>query len=561
MPRHAPHAELLISGRIATLAGEAGFGWVEALAVGEGRVLAAGARTEVEQLAGPAARRLRLGARHVVLPGLTDAHLHLTDAALGDREVVLEGLGLAEALERVALAHRERRAAGDAEGWLLGRGWSLDRFGAWPTAGALEAAAPGRPVALWAHDHHSRWADRTALRRAGIEAVTSDPPGGSIRRDPDGSPSGVLLEHACQLLEPVIPAATAEEVAAAIQAYGTRLAALGLVGCHDPGQVVPDVALDRGPVLYARMAREGRLALRVHGSLREEQLEPAAALGLKSGTQTDPLDVGDPAARRAAARATVAWLKLFADGALGSRTAALLAPYADTGGVGELLQPAERLAELVRRSAAVGFVPQIHAIGDRAVRVALDALEAAPAARSGPLWARLEHVQLLDPTDLPRFATLRVAASVQPGHLLSDLPAARLAWPDRLGQAYPWRSLAATGVPLPFGTDAPVEEPDPWPGIAIAATRRRPADAEAFPGTESLELARAVRAATLDPVVSAGEEGVGGRLAPGRRADFIVIPAAALDEPPSPAGALASCRPLLTCLDGEPIYRDPAFEA
>ncbi|MGZ6345252.1 MAG: amidohydrolase [Candidatus Limnocylindrales bacterium] len=547
--------ELVVQGRIATFAGSAGFGWVEAIGIGQGRVIAAGSQAELDALASAGTRRLRLPSELVALPGLTDAHLHLADAALGGAELVVEGAGRWDALRLVAQAHRERGATGDHDTWLLGRGWSLDRFEGWPGADELEVAAPGRPVAIWSHDHHSRWANRTALARAGIDAATPDPPGGSIEHDAGGAPSGVLFEHACQLLDPAIPPPTAEQVAEAVRRYAQRLVELGVVGCHDPGEVTPEPALERGPVLYARLASEGRLGLRVHASLRQEQLERAAALGLRSGSGAVAQEAGDPQAVRAAGRFTVGWLKLFADGALGSRTAALLAPYADRGGEGRLLQPPEALAGLVAKGMALGIVPQVHAIGDRAVRVALDALAATPASRGGRMWARLEHVQLADAVDLPRFSALRVAASVQPSHLLSDAPAARRAWPDRLTDAYRWRSLVAMGVPVPFGTDAPVEEPDPWPGIAVAVTRRRQADTAPFPGDESLRLARALRAAALDPVLAAGEEGRGGRLTPGHRADLIVLPAAALREPVRPAGALAACRPVLTLIDGEEVFR------
>jgi len=566
-----PRVELLVSGRIATLAGSRGFGWVEALAVGEGRVLAAGRLADCERLVDHRTRRLRVGPDHAVLPGLTDAHLHLADAALGAEALDLDGLDLAAALRAVARAHRARMASGDRDGWLVGRGWSLDRFGGWPTADALEAAAPGRPVALWSHDHHSRWANRTALARADLAASTPDPPGGSVERAADGTPTGILLEHACRLLEAAIPAPTSERVAAAVHRYGAHLASLGLVGCQDPGEVTPEPELGRGPVLYAAMASAGALPLRVHSSLREEQLERAAELGLVSGQRAVRADVSDPAAVRAGQRATVGWLKLFADGALGSRTAALLEPYADTGGSGRLLQPPEALAELVARGLRQGIVPQVHAIGDRAVRVALDAIEAAPRGawprgvpRPGPEaprpMARLEHLQLVDERDLERFGRLGVAASVQPGHLLSDHGAARRAWPERLDRSYRWRTLAAQGVPLAFGTDAPVESPDPWPGIAVAATRRVPGTRLRFPGQEWLGLARSIRAATVDPALVAGEAGWLGRLTAGYRADLIVIPAGAIEQPPAVDGALGHCRPLLTLIDGEEVWRAPGLD-
>ncbi len=556
----AARADLIVTGRIATLAGDRGFGWAQAFAVGEGRILAAGRRTDMATFYGQATRRLDLGPHEVVLPAVTDAHLHLTDAALAEQQVQLDGLSLDTTLERLAALHGELLRAGDREGWIKGLGWSLDLLGGWPDADALERVAPGRPFALWSHDLHSRWVSRAALAAAAITSSTPDPVGGSIVRDPRGEPTGILLEHATGLVDRAIPPVEEDVLARAIGAYAVRLARLGVVGCHDPGGLAPDPGMARGPVQYARLAREGRLPLRVHGSVRPEQLDEATIRGLRSGETVGSEALYDPLAARAAARARVGWLKLFADGALGSRSGALLSPYADSGGHGRLLLTRGELQDLIERAARAGIAPQIHVIGDRAMRMALDALEAVPSARGGRLWARLEHVQLAASRDVARLPGLGVAASVQPAHLLHDAAMARRVWPRRQARAYRWQSLAATGVPVAFGTDAPVESPDPWPGIATAVTRRLPGEARAFPGAERLALARAIRAATLDPVVVAGEEGQGGRLMAGHRADFIVLPADALAEPVRPGGALAGCRPRLTVLDGEVVARAVDFD-
>lgn len=568
-------AELIVSGRIATLAGHEGLGWVEAIAIGGGRVLAAGPQAEVDVLAGPRSRRLALGPEHLVLPGLTDAHHHLVDAALGASQLQLEPHGsLSTALERIAAWDRERRAGDHGAGWLLGRGWSFDGFGGWPPVADLELVAPGRPVALWAHDHHARWFSPAAMRLAGIDATTPDPPGGTLLRDADGRPTGVALEHAARLVEPAIPAPDAEALGAAVEAYARRLLSLGLVAVHDPGEVAPEPRLTRGPLFYARLAGEGRLPIRVHASVRAEQLERAIELGLRSGdvapdgglrteagVPTDHLARTHDGARvDASARAHVGWLKLFGDGSLGSRTAWLLEPYADVGTLGRPLVEPDALVDLIGRAAEAGLATQVHAIGDRAARAALDAFAAVPQARQLPVRARIEHAQLVSPEDAPRFGRLGVAASVQPSHLAGDGPAAGLAWPDRLADAYRWRSLAQAGASLAFGTDAPVESPDPWPGICLAVTRRPAPEAARFPGHEALSLERALRAAILDPAVTAGEEGLRGRLTSGHLADLAVVPATILDEPVRPAGALATARPLLTLVDGQEAWRDPTFD-
>ncbi len=537
-------AELLVTGRIATLAGTDGFGWVDAIAVRAGRVVAAGRPDEVEVLAGPGTRRLALGPDEIALPGLTDAHLHLADAAaeadaldLADPPTLEAGLAL------VADAHR-RLPPGR---WLLGRGWRVDRWRRWPSSGDLAAVAPGRAVALWQHDHHALWLSHEALAAAGIGTGTPDPAGGTIVRGDDGRPTGILLEAAVRLAGAVIPAADADRLVETIPRVVRQLLALGVVAVHDPATLVSDPRLAPAYEAYRRLDESGRLPIRVHAGLRAPALAVAREHGLRSGM---PLSAADDVHVR------VGWLKLFADGTLGSRTAAMLEPFDDAdpsapgGRRGMLVTPAEELAADVERAAGQGIATQIHAIGDAAVRVALGAL-ATTAGRSA-LQPRVEHVQLVDPSDLPRFAHGGIAASVQPGHLAGDADAARAAWGSRLGAAYPWRSLAASGAHLPFGTDAPVEPLDPWPGLAVAVTRRGGewgSERETFGPDEALTLERVMRSACLDPALVAGEKDRG-RLVAGQRADLIVLPAGVVREPVTPDGPLATARPLLTIVAG-----------
>jgi predicted amidohydrolase YtcJ len=256
------------------------------------------------------------------------------------------------------------------------------------------------------------------------------------------------------------------------------------------------------------------------------------------------------------------WLKTFADGTLGSRTAALLEPLdpvpgetpPPNAGYGVWLTPPEVLQEQVARAVALGIAVQIHAIGDAAVRTSLDLL--GPTAGATPLMPRIEHAQLVADTDVPRFAALGVAASMQPVHVRSDAAKARELWGPR-GEArgYPLGALAATGAVVATGTDAPVEPVDPWPGIACAVTRSAPtwpAGTPAFGPHNALSLWRAIRSACVDPAISAGETDRG-RLVPGHRADIVVLPAAALLEPVGPGGALWHARPRLVLMDGEAV--------
>ena len=287
----------------------------------------------------------------------------------------------------------------DADAWLEGFGWDVDKWGRWPTADDLERVAPGRRVALWAHDHHGLLVSHAALQTAGLDAATPDPAGGVIRRTDDGAPTGVLLEAAAPLVTVHIPLDSQAEVEAGIVTVARELVSLGVVACHDPGGVTPDPDLTRSFPAYASLTDAGRIPIRVHVSIRDDGLETAFARGVRSG---------QPLGSNPDARARVGWLKLFADGALTSRTAALLEDYEEEPGRplatdrrrGVWMTEPEQLEELVRRAAGAGIQAQIHAIGDAAVRTALDVLESVSdsSGRVG-MMPRIEHAQMIPPGD------------------------------------------------------------------------------------------------------------------------------------------------------------------
>lgn len=544
-------AELIIAGRIASLAGPDGPGWVEAVAVAGGHVLAAGSMADIETLAGPATSWLRLGPDEVAIPGLTDAHLHLVAAALARARVDLhDAASLDAALDRVRLA---AEGSADHDTWIEGAGWDADRLGRWPTADDLESAAPGRRIALWAHDHHALLVSRRALREAGVRDDRTDPAGGVIRRDDRGAATGVLHETATRLIGDRIPPSSAAAIEAALRPLVRELVSLGVVAAHDPGGLSTrrDLA---GPFdVYRALAARAELGMRVHACIRPEQLDAAAAQGLRSGAPLGP----DP--RR---RLRMGWLKTFADGTLGSRTAALLEPLdpvpgeppPPNDGYGVWMTPPEGLRDQAARAAGLGIATQVHAIGDAAVRAALDAL--APTVGVTPLMPRVEHAQLVADADVPRFASLGIAASMQPIHVRSDAAKARELWGPRAeARGYALAALAATGAVVASGTDAPVEPVDPWPGIACAVTRGAPswpAGTLAFGRGNALSLWRAVRSSCVDPARSAGERDRG-RLVAGCRADVVVLPAAALAEPVEVGGALWHARPRMVLIDGEVV--------
>jgi predicted amidohydrolase YtcJ len=493
--------------------------------------------------------RIRLEPDRVAIPGLTDAHLHLVQAALASRQVDLgDSPTLDDGLARLREAHERL----PADAWLEGFGWDSDRWGGWPTADALESIAPGRKAAIWAHDHHALWASHAAIR--GAELPDVDPTGGVIRRADEGMPEGVLFEVATRLITVHVPPPTAEDLERAMVEVGQDLVSLGVVACHDPGGVAPDPALSYSFPAYARLSDAGRLPVRVHACMRDDAVAAAVEQGHRSGSRLG----ADPHGR-----ATVGWQKCFADGSLGSRTAALLddiqaepeRPLPPELRRGVWMTDPEALRERVERASSSGIATTIHAIGDAAVRAALDVLT--PFASMSSLMPRIEHVQMLHPDDRPRFAAAGIAASVQPVHLGSDALQAWKLWGDRAeAEGYTWKAIADSGAVTAFGTDAPVESYDPWPGLALAVRRedaRWPAGTRAYAPDQALTLDRALRAQCIDAAVSARELDRG-RLTVGQRADIVVVPAASIDEPVTPGGPLSTTRPDMVLMDGKVVF-------
>lgn len=387
----------------------------------------------------------------MITPGMVDAHGHPASFGRKLDEIDLTGTAsLPAALDVV----RER--LGDP-GWLTGRGWDQNDWPgqAWPTAADLDAVVGDRPAALRRVDGHALWVDSAVLRAAGIDATTVDPPGGRILRDAAGAPSGVLVDTAMDLVAMPLPDAPTRR--RRLEAAVAAMAAAGLTGAHAMGESDADLA-----VLEA-MAREGALPVRVVVYVPPES-EAAARL-----LATGPWSVG---------RVAVVGIKAYADGALGSRGALLSADYTDEPGHrGAAIVDRAALTDLATRCLAARVQLAVHAIGDEGVHNALEAFAAAravwPDRRDVPL--RVEHAQVVRPEDHARFAALGVVASMQPTHATSDGPwaEARLG-PERIGWAYAWRTLAAAGAPLAFGSDFPIESVDPGFGLFAAIHRRDP---------------------------------------------------------------------------------------
>jgi len=515
-----------------------------ALVVDYGRVLAVGEKGELFREFDRAVRQ-DMGGK-AILPGLTDAHIHLQEYALLMQKVDCETDSKEECLRRVAA--RARMLLPDE--WLLGHGWNQNLWasqpvggtggGAWPSAADLDAIGVDNPIYLTAKSMHACWINRAALRLAGINAATPDPLNGRIQRDGRGQPTGILLEEAMKLVEVVIPVPGVDEIAKAIRKVQPTLWRAGLTGVHD---------FDKRPCFMAlqQMHAAGELRLRVTKSIPVEDLPYAVGLGLRSGFGDDTLRVGS--------------VKAFADGALGPRTAAMFDPYVDESeNRGILILDGEALFEHGRLAAESGLSLAVHAIGDLANHEVLNGfaqLRAYERERGLPaLRHRVEHVQVLHSNDAGRLAELALVASMQPVHAPSDMHMAERYWGGRAALAYACRTQLQHGARLAFGSDAPVEVPNPFLGLHAAVMRQRVDGSpgpEGWYGEQRLTLQEALEGFTIGPAYAAGMEDRLGQLAAGYLADLIV-----LEEDPflCDLADLHSLRPVATMIGGEWVWQE-----
>jgi predicted amidohydrolase YtcJ len=469
-----------------------------------------------------------------VTPGLVDSHGHLSNLGRILTEPNLVG---SRSIEEVLSRVREyQRGLADDE-WLHGRGWDQNDWSTkeFPTWRDLESTNRN-PVYLERVDGHALWVNRRALERAGITRDTRDPPGGRIVRDEHGEPTGVFVDNAEELIEAHATAPSAELVDRWIAAAVAECNRVGLTGVHDAGTTRPVLEALR------RLAHSGRLTLNVYCMIDSDDATLAREF-LAAGPS-----------REAGGRLVMRCLKLRADGALGSRGAALLAPYSDDpGNTGLDVQTPDVLLAWTRDALRSGFQVGTHAIGDRGNRVTLDVYEQALAGRADARL-RIEHCQILDPADIARFAALGVVAAMQPAHATSDMPwaEARLG-ARRLAGAYAWHTLRERGAVLAFGSDFPVESADPMTGLYAAVTRQ---DAGGHPpggwrAEEALSLEEALCAYTVGSAYAAFDEGDAGRIAPGMRADLTVLDRDITQEP---SRALLDARVRYTIVRGQVVY-------
>lgn len=478
----------------------------------DGRIAFVGETARARRLARPGRRVDLSGA--FVFPGWADAHGHLL--GLGKSLEVAQLRGAADSTD-AARRIAELAAKLPAATWVEGRGWDQNLWPgkSFPDARELDAVVADRPVAARRVDGHALWVNSRALAIAGIGRDTADPSGGRILRRADGTPSGVLVDNAMDLLDRVVPAATPEDFARRIRAAARACVAVGLTEVQDASGYAPEeVAVLEG------LAARNELPLRLYATVSPEppSLEAFFRKGVRIGGGRDFL--------------TVRAIKAYADGALGSRGAALLADYADEPGQrGLLVTPPDRLDEVARQALEKGWQLWIHAIGDRGNRLALDAFRKAAGtvpAKSGrdANRPRVEHAQVIAPEDVPRFGREGVIASMQPTHATSDMPwaEARLG-PERVRGAYAWRTLKNAGARLAGGSDFPVESENPLLGFYAAITRQdlRGEPAGGWRSSEKLTRREALALFTSDAAWAAFEEKSRGKIAPGFAADLTVF--------------------------------------
>ncbi|RKH00293.1 amidohydrolase [Corallococcus sp. CA047B] len=506
----------------------------QALAVRDGQVLAVGSREEVLAAAGPAARVVELGDATVV-PGLTDSHGHLAGLAGALVRVRLEGTASRDEIR----ARLSQAPASAFQGeWLLGWGWDQNDWPekVFPTHADLDAAFPKTPVVLGRVDGHALWLNGEALRRARIDRNTKDPQGGRILRGPDGEPTGVLVDNAMDLADAALPAPTDAQREARLTAALEHCARVGLTGVHDAGM---DLKTFR---LLQQWDKEGRLPLRIYAMADGQTADREQYL--KDGPFQGKL-------------LTMRAVKLTLDGALGSRGAALTAPYSDEPAhQGLLLLSPEEYAARVHAFVGRGFQVATHAIGDRANTLVLDTLlKEMEATGNKEGRHRVEHAQIMRPEDITRLGANGFVASIQPTHATSDMPWAQArVGPERIQGAYAWQKLKAAGAVLALGSDFPVERPDVLAGLYAARTRQ---DASGQPPggwqpDQRLSGEEALEGFTVGAAYASFAEDKRGRLKPGQDADFVVL---SVDPVDAPAPDLLTAQVRLTVVAGREVFR------
>ena len=472
----------------------------------------------------------------IVIPGFTDSHIHLLAYGLS-----LQQLDVSQSKKEECVSRVSEKVSGTPSGtWIIGHGWDHNHWpGGFGNRQDLDAASRHHPIYLTHKSLHCAWANSMALQIAGISKDQIDPPGGTILKDEENNPTGILLENAMELVRKAIPEPDQTMVNSAIDLAQQALNKFGITAVHDfdPWMVYAAVKKNQ---------QENASTLRVTKSIPENHLNQAIAEGMKSGFGDDWVRFG--------------WLKLFADGALGSQTAAMLDPYEGSDHYGMVLLDHGALIEYGLKALPAGIAMAVHAIGDRANQITLSAFASMKRDKllSFPLLpSRVEHVQILAELDIARFSSIGVAASMQPIHAVSDMEMAQKYWGNRCQTAYAWRSLLDQKADLIFGSDTPVESPNPFFGIAAALSRRRIQPAEknldkiGWTPHQCLTINDTLKAYCQTPSRVGGFSGLTGSIERGMFADLVILPSNFFGLTPD---EIMFTKPIATMVDGKWVF-------
>jgi len=508
---------------------DAGANPVDTIAISDGAIQAVGTEEEIlGQFPGFEITDLN---QAYLLPSFTDAHIHLLKYGLSLQQVNCETDTVTKCLSRVKSATQKTK---DAK-WVRGHGWNQNAWdGQYGSKHDLDAISPANPVYLTHKSLHCGWANSSALKIAGISKDTPDPEGGIIQRTDSGEPTGVLFESAMRLVEDAIPEPDDADILNALKSAQTALNAFGITSVHD---------FDPWPVFNAlqELLAGSGLSLRVIKSIPLKYLNQVIQQGQKTGDGNDWIKIG--------------WLKIFADGALGPQTAAMLEPYENTDSTGLLLLTKNEITELGFQALSNRIGLAVHAIGDRAVRetlLALSDLDKQNLLRNSKFPSRIEHVQLINENDMPMMKETGVLASMQPIHAISDMDMAERHWGDRCQNAYAWNGISNSGIPLLFGSDAPVESPNPFLGLHASVHRKPFGDPSkaSWTGHQQISLLQSLLAYTANPNALCGFQHCG-KIAVGFSADMILIPAMPYEDL---IESLQVIEPMATMIGGNWVY-------
>ena len=514
----------------------------DALAIRQGRIVALGSSIEILRLAGISTERIDLGGR-LIVPGFIDSHIHFYEWALKRRDLQLNDLGSLEEL----LARIEQTAQALAPGqWIMGQGWNETewKIPQQPDRLSLDKVAPDHPVLLWRCDLHLAVANSAALRLAGIDSSTPDPPEGKIERDIAGEPTGILRELAINMVRRAIAVPETNQVVDDFKDGIGALHRLGITGIHDI-RLMDDSDGARSFQCFQKLEQDNFLDLRCWMSLPGHQLDDIIGLGLRSGFGSDRLQIGH--------------VKFFSDGGMGARTAWMIEPYLDAEH-GMPLMDMELLAKDIEKADQAGLSVMVHAIGDRANRELINIFEnlesrrsKTSASTSPPFRHRIEHVQMIRPEDMKRIGKLNLALCVTPVNMILDINLIDSVVGEKGKWTYAFRQLMDTGAPVMFSSDCPVCNPDPLPAIHAAVTRQR------FDGTPQsgwhpesrVSVAEALNAYTSIPAAVHNATDMG-TIAPGYRADLAVLNRNIFSGPPS---TISETKVEMTLFDGRIVHR------